>query len=72
MYMNLDTLPAGQAMFTALVGDGDDFDEIDFVASRRASLDTLLLAAIDAADGDYDGLSVAGLIDQSAGEVLFQ
>lgn len=72
MFINLHTLPANVAQYTALVGDGADFDEVDFVASRSASIDALLLAAIDACDGDYDGLSVAGLIDQSAGQVLFQ
>ena len=72
MWVNLHHLPAHLAQFTALVGDGDDFDEVDFTAPRNASLDALLLAAVDACDDAYDGFTVAGIANQSDGYVLFQ
>ena len=73
MWVNLHALPVDQAQYTALVGDGDDFDEIDFVASRHASLEDLIFLAgtCDDAEG-YEGCSIAGMINQSAGFVIFQ
>ncbi len=76
MFLNLHTLPASQSMYTAAIGTAEDghleCDEVDFVASRSASLEDLLLAAVDAAAGDYDGQSIVGLINQSDGFVIFQ
>lgn len=71
-FMNLDKLPRGMSMYTALVGDGSDFDEVDFVAPSRVFLDELIVKAMDACDDAYDGMSIAGLIDQTYGEVIFQ
>ena len=72
MWMNLHTLPRGTSQYTALIGDDNDADEVDFVAPRNAGREALEAAAWVAAAGDYEGCTVLGLINQSEGYVIFQ
>jgi hypothetical protein len=76
MFMNLHTLPAGQSMYTLFVTTAEEpnsyYEEIDVVASSRATKDQV----IDAAAGelaDYEpGTRVIGISDQSSGGWLFR
>lgn len=74
MFVNLHTLPVGQSMFTALVSCGDEYaDEIDFVASSRASLDDLIVTAATCDDSfGYEGCSIVAIANQSDGYVVWQ
>ncbi len=72
MWMNLHTLPHGASQYTALIGNVNDADEVDFVAPRHASREALEAAAWVAAAGDYNDCTVLGLINQSEGYVIFQ
>lgn len=74
-YMNLDTLPSGQSMFTVAVTEQppgtppDDlfYDEVDVVTSSTATV-AEVIAAADLTG--YEECRVIGVIDQSAGYVL--
>lgn len=75
MFMNLTSLPAGKHMYTAYVGDPlEGCDEYDIVAPATATAQ----AVIALLRGDEGFLSlygadatVAGIVDQSVGEVLW-
>jgi hypothetical protein len=77
MWMNLHTLPAGQSMYTLAVtnqpagtpADDLEYDEVDVVAPRRATV-AQIVAAADL-DG-YEGCRVIGVSNQSDGYVLVQ
>ncbi len=72
-FTNLHALPRHLAQFTALVGDGEDADEIDFVAPRYLDVDDLIFLVGSSSDAEgYEGLSIIGLINQSSGFVIFQ
>lgn len=77
MFMNLHTLPAGQAMYTLAVTDDPagtprdqvEYDEVDVVAPAGASV----AAIIAAADLDgYEGCRVIGVVNQSDGYVVVE
>lgn len=80
MYVNLHTLPNGQHMYTAYLGerqaDGsvEAGDELDFVASARLSIEDLEHAL--KADETYMNLYavakpvIVGIVDQSDGEIV--
>ena len=70
MFVNLHNLEPGQALYTLHVGDDPDswIEEVDVVASRSARLGEIVAAAdLD----DFDAKYVFGIVDQSAGETLF-
>jgi hypothetical protein len=77
MWMNLHTLPAGQSMYTlAVTGDPVgtpkdevEYDEVDVVAPRGASVAEIVAAAD--LDG-YEGQRVIGVSNQSDGYVMAQ
>lgn len=81
MWVNLHTLPAGQSMYTVAITDGpldmpdaDRYiaDEIDIVASSRASVAEVIAAAF-AADGPFDSnVRVVGVSNQSAAYVMVE
>lgn len=80
MFVNLHSLPAGQHMYTAFLAHQDPGtdewepgDEIDFVASSRLNGAELAVAVLDTDDWElYDAAEtrVAGIADQSTGEIL--
>lgn len=75
MFMNLHALPAGQSMYTLAVTnlpadtpkDRMEYDEVDVVASSRATV-AQVIAAADL-DG-YEGCRVIGVVNQSDGYVV--
>ena len=77
MFMNLHTLPAGQAMYTLAVTDAAvgtprdqvEYDEVDVVAPARASVAEIIAAAD--LDG-YEGCRVIGVVNQSDGYVVVE
>lgn len=77
MFMNLDTLPAGQHMFTIAVTADEPgthradifFDEIDVVAPSRATVDEII--ALADTDG-YEGQRVLGVVDQSDAYIVLE
>jgi hypothetical protein len=77
MWMNLHTLPAGQSMYTLAVTsdpvgtpeDAVEYDEVDVVAPRGASVAQIVAAADP--DG-YEHCRVVGVSNQSDGYVLVQ
>lgn len=78
MFMNLDTLPTGQHMYTVAVTDIEPgtvhradmwFDEVDVVASSRATVDEIIAAA-DLAG--YEGQRVLGVVDQTDAYIVLE
>lgn len=84
MYVNLHTIPAGQAMYTLAVTsdpppvtehDNDVFsvDEVDFVASTRLTSREVARRAQQAgALEGYEGMRVVGVVNQSDGHLMWQ
>lgn len=76
MFMNLDQVPAGHAMYTLAVAvdsEGDGYDEIDLVAPARCSAVQVAEAAEEQVVRDYPSdARVIGIINQSAGRVMFE
>lgn len=83
VWMNLDSLPAGQHQYVAFVGDTDQdwnrpdgttHDEVDFVAGSHADESALLELARQAATPLYDlggKQEILGIADQSSGEWMY-
>lgn len=76
MFMNLHTLPAGQSMYTIYVTHDEptvaaECDEVDVVASKMATPQQVVDAARAELDRDYPDAGVIGVVDQSAGQVIF-
>jgi hypothetical protein len=78
MFMNLDTIPAGQAMYTVAVTDIEPgtvhradmyFDEVDVVTSSRATVDEIIAAA-DLSG--YEGQRILGVVNQSDGFIVLE
>lgn len=76
MFMNLDTLPADQHMYTAFVADPDQnwgdpdsvcYDEIDFVSGSNDSTTLLRAKAETEAKDLYTGQEIIAIADQSVG-----
>jgi hypothetical protein len=81
MWMNLDQVPAGQAMYTLAVTNQpvgtpkDDivYDEVDYVASTRLTAREVVRRANDAgALEGYEDARVIGVVNQSDGYVLIE
>lgn len=74
-FVNIDAVPAGQALYTVAVIDQPvgtpraelAYDEVDVQAPSRASVSEVIAAA-DLSD--YEGCRVVGVVNQSAGYVL--
>jgi hypothetical protein len=76
MFMNLHSLPAGKHMYTAYVGDPfEGCDEYDIVAPATATAKQVI-ALLRADEGFVDlygaDATVAGIVDQSVGAVVWQ
>lgn len=78
MFMNLDTLPVGQHMFTVAVTDIEPgtvhradmyFDEVDVVAPSRSTVDEIIAAA-DLSG--YEGQRILGVVDQTDAYVVLE
>jgi predicted RNase H-like HicB family nuclease len=77
MWMNLDQLPAGKSMYTLFLSDcepGPDayYEEIDVVASSRATREQILEAAKEELEGYVEGMKVVGCSNQSDGYFMWK
>lgn len=81
MFVNLDKLPAGQALYTLAVTsdpvetprDLVSYDEIDVVAPAYSTAHEVVEAAREEIARDYESTArVVGVADQSKGYVMWQ
>lgn len=79
MYMNLHTLPPGEALYTLYVSrpNETDFDEVEFIGPRHApGVHCLTSVIVHQAKDDLvraygRNVEVRAVIDQSSGEIVF-